>query len=151
MKPLTLFLLIVSFSMFSAQHTQKYRVLINNAEKSSSSANEFLHYVQSQYQKTKRPIFKALTGVGYFFQAKHSYSPFTKMTYFKKGRALLDESIEEEPGNLEMRLLRYLSQLKSPSILNYKHNMKEDKQFLLQNYKNSKDEDLIKEIKKIID
>lgn len=137
--------------MFSAQHTNKYRILINNAEKSSSSADEFLNYVQSQYQQTKRPIFKALTGVGYFFQAKHSYSPFTKMSYFKKGRSLLDDSIKEEPANLEMRLLRYLSQLKSPSFLGYKKNMKEDKQFLQKNYKNSTDEDLIKEIKKAID
>ena len=151
MKPFTLFIFILTFSMFSAQHTHKYRILINNAEKSSSSADEFLNYVQSQYQQTKRPIFKALTGVGYFFQAKHSYSPFTKMSYFRKGKELLDDSIREEPGNLEMRLLRYLSQLKSPAILGYKHNMKEDKQFLRQNYKNSKDEDLIKEIKKVID
>lgn len=146
-----LFLLLLGFVPYSAQHIERYRILISDAEKSSSNADEFFNHTERQYIETRKPIYKALMGVGCFLKASHTYIPFKKISYFKKGKILLDEAITEDPQNLEMRLLRYLSQKKTPSILGYKKNMESDKVFLKKNIGKTKDQELIKEIKKIID
>ena len=45
-------------------------------------------------------------------------------------------------------MMRYISQEKTPKILGYNENMKADKEFILKNYKNSDDENLVSFIKK---
>ncbi len=54
-------------------------------------------------------------------------TPQKKLKAFKEGANLLDETIKEEPTNLEFRFLRYIIQAKSPKFLSYNKNRIEDK------------------------
>jgi len=44
--------------------------------------------------------------------------------------------------------MRYISQEKTPKLLGYNENMKTDKEFIMKNYKNCGDDNLINFIKK---
>ena len=137
-------------NLYFSQDKHSYRLLINDAEKSSADSKIFLAKVNADYQKTKKPIFLALSGVGNFFLAKNSYNPFNKISFLNKGKKMLDKAVELENNNLEIRFLRYISQKKIPKILGYNQNLKEDEIFLRKNYSKSKDAALVKEIKKYL-
>lgn len=148
------FFLILIFGFFIAangQTTLQYRDLINLAEMNKAKSERFLDVVSKEYLKTKRPIFLALRGVGQFFMAKHSGNPFSKISYFKKGKNDMEDAVKAAPNHLEIRFLRYLSQSKMPKILGYHSNIDEDFQFLKNSYKKSKDQELVKEIKRHVE
>jgi hypothetical protein len=71
-----------------------------------------------------------------------------KYSYFNKGKKLLEDAVKKEPNSIEIRMMRYISQEKTPKFLGYNENMKADKEFILKNYKNSDDENLVSFIKK---
>ena len=79
--------------------------------------------------------------------AKHAMNPLSKYSYFNKGKKALDEAVNKEPNNLEIRFMRYISQEQTPAFLGYNKYLKSDKAFILAEYRKSKDEDLTKRIK----
>ena len=74
-------------------------------------------------------------------------NPLNKYSYFNKGKKLLEDAIKKEPNNIEIRLMRLISQEKTPSFLGYNKNIESDRNFIIKNYKNSDDENLVKLIK----
>lgn len=62
--------------------------------------------------------------------AKKYKNPFTKLSYFNKGKTLLEDAIENDKGNIELRFLRFAVQNEVPPILLYFNNMEEDKEML---------------------
>lgn len=78
--------------------------------------------------------------------AKFSGTIRDKKSYFKEGRTLLEKAVSEAPENIEIRCLRMGVQENSPKIVNYKGELKEDKQFILEHYPQIKD----KEIKQFV-
>lgn len=60
-------------------------------------------------------------------------NPMEKIKYFRKGKALLDESSKQQPTNMEIRFLRFATQIKAPSFLGYKGNVQEDKNLIIKN------------------
>ena len=60
-------------------------------------------------------------------------NPMEKLKYFRKGKALLDESAKKQTANLEIRFLRFATQSKAPSFLGYNSNIQEDKSIILKN------------------
>ncbi len=79
--------------------------------------------------------------------AKHATNPLSKYSYFNKGKKALENALKKDPNNLEIRLMRFISQEQTPAFLGYNKDLKSDKTFILAEYKKSKDEDLIKRIK----
>lgn len=150
MKNLSLFFFILIFNGINAQNFSEYRSLIGKAENSEAAAKEYLIKAEKDYGKTKKPIYQSFMAVGNFFMAKHAFNPVKKLSYFKKGRKMLDEAISKEPDNLEMRFLRLVSQEKTPKILDYNDKISEDKNFVIKEYKNSKDTELVLQIKKYL-
>ena len=76
----------------------------------------------------------------HMFMAKHSSSPFKKMSFFKNGRKMLEDQIAKNPRNIELRYIRLCIQYYIPSYLGYKDNIEEDKQFLVNNLYKLNDE-----------
>ena len=68
-------------------------------------------------------------------KAKYVSSPFKKYAYFNKGKALIENAIEQAPNNVEIRYLRATLQANSPKFLNYYENINEDIGFVLTNLK----------------
>lgn len=63
--------------------------------------------------------------------AGHVINPFSKFSYFRKGRELLEKCIQNDSDNIELRFLRFSVQTNLPGFLNYNRSIKEDKQVLL--------------------
>lgn len=141
-------ILLFAFQTLIAQDSNQYRKMINSAEQSSAEAKIFLKEMNKNYSTTKKPIYLALTGVGNFFQAKHSYNPINKISFFNTGKKMLDDAISLDKSNIEIRFLRYISQKKIPKILGYYQNLEEDEVFLRRHYAKSDDRLLVEEIKR---
>ena len=65
---------------------------------------------------------ESATAEGYFalatmMLAKTHKNPFTKLSYFNRGKYILETTIKSNPDNVELRFLRYAVQAKVPAIL----------------------------------
>jgi len=60
-------------------------------------------------------------------------NPAKKISYFRRGKGLIAEAVLLEPGNFEIRFLRFATQSKAPSFLDYNQDIAEDKRFLVYN------------------
>ncbi|MBH1959656.1 MAG: hypothetical protein I8H68_06060 [Flavobacteriia bacterium] len=133
--------------MIDAQDLTDFRLLLQKGENSESATKTLINNSKETYTKTKKPIYEAFYAVGNFFMAKHAVNPWNKFSYFNKGKKALDNAISKDPNNLEIRFMRYISQEQTPAFLGYNKDLKIDKNFILAEYKKSKDEDLNKRIK----
>lgn len=83
--------------------------------------------------------------------AKYSGNPFKKMGEFKKGKKKVEDAIEAEPENIELRYLRLSIQKNAPKFLGYHKEQEEDKAFLKENLDKVRSEELKKLIKKTLE
>ena len=142
MKSLSAFLLLICFQMVSAQNFDEYRALMKTGESSEQSAKKLIEKSTFAYKKTNQPVYAGFLAVGQFFMAKHVFNPFKKLSYFNEGKKTLEYAIKADPKNLEIRLMRLITQEKAPKMLGYTHNIAEDRSFLIKEYKNTSDDDL---------
>ena len=143
------FLTLVFFfaTMIYGQDLSDFRLLLQKGENSEKATKTLITSSQDAFNKTKKPIYEAFFAVGNFFMAKHAVNPLSKYSYFNKGKKALDNAVSKDPNNLEIRFMRYISQEQTPAFLGYNKDLKNDKTFILAEYKKSKDEDLNKRIK----
>lgn len=80
---------------------------------------------------TQQPLFFGYKGAGHMMMAKHVINPFSKMSHFNKGKKISTAAIDRDPGNVELRFLRFSVQAEAPGFLGYKENLEEDKTLLL--------------------
>ena len=135
-------------SFMNAQSLIEFRGYLQKGESSEEVSKTLISKSKTAYETTKKPIYEAFWAVGNFFMAKHAVNPISKYSYFNKGKKLLEDAVKKEPNSIEIRMMRYISQEKTPKFLGYNENMKADKEFILKNYKNSDDENLVSFIKK---
>lgn len=102
------------------------------------------------YNEHNNPTFLGYKAVGTMLMAKHSFNPFKKMSYFKKGRQMLDKAVNADPDNIELRFLRFASQTESPGFLGYRGEVEEDKKFLIAALPHTSDPRIVKEVKKFM-
>jgi len=89
-------------------------------------------YEQLQHLNlTKDPLMLAYRGAAEMTMANCVFNPWKKYNYFKKGKNALEQAIQKEPKNLEIRYLRFLTQSYLPFFLNY-NNLEEDKKFIIE-------------------
>ena len=148
MKKIVFICCLFGMMALKAQDISEYRVLMQKGEASELYAKQLFEKSKQDLDKTKKPIYQALHGVGNFFMAKHVGNPLSKYSYFYKGKKLLDGAIEKDPKNVEIRYMRYMSQLRTPSFLGYKSNMEQDKKMILEEFQNVKDDELKDYLKK---
>ena len=142
MKRLTFLLLLIISNLMFSQNLKEYRALLQTGEKSERSAKTLIDKSTTAYKNSKEPVYLGFLAVGKFFMAKHAFNPLKKMSYFNEGKKLMENSLKAEPGNLEVRLMRLITQESVPKILGYSQNISEDRTYLTRSYKNTTDEDL---------
>jgi hypothetical protein len=121
--------LVVNINVTNAkviQPMQNMRTLCAEAQNNSDKATEFHTYMNTV--KCTTAITKGYKAMSFIMVCKHSLNPFTKLSYFNKGKTLLEQAIKEEPDNIELIFFRFITQRKAPSMLNYYSNKVEDKQ-----------------------
>lgn len=81
--------------------------------------------------------------------ANHTFSPFSKLTTFKKGKNNLEKAIRLDAKNAELRWLRLNIQLHAPSFLGYKDDITKDKQFIKANRNQIHSNALLRQMKDV--
>lgn len=132
--------------MFS-QNLQELRILLQNGERSEKSAENLIQKSEKAFDATNQPIYASFLAVGHFFMAKHAFSPFKKMSHFNEGKKIMDNAVQQEPKNVEIRLMRLITQEKAPTLLGYTKNISEDRKIIINEYEHIKDRELLTYIK----
>lgn len=91
------------------------------------------------YNENNNPLMLGYKASATMIMAKHVFNPFTKMSYFKKGKDMLEKAIEFDKNNIELRYLRFAAQTNMPSFLGYNKSIQNDKKFLLASFSQIKD------------
>ncbi len=114
---------------------EKIRDAYKVCNQSKEHANTF-YEITKQGLQNKGAIYKGYHGAALALKASYSWNPISKMSYFNKGRKIIDEAIQAEPNNIELRMIRSSIQTNVPKILGYHKNIEEDRDFILNNVEN---------------
>ena len=140
-----LLLLLSSFTASNLSITE-VRNAYEKAVYSEQVANELLDKLNS----TNNNTLLGYKGTVTMMMAKHVFSPYKKLNYFKAGKEILEQALQKEPLNVELRYLRFSIQSNSPKFLEYDSNLQSDKLFLLKEVKTLTDADLKQRITKFL-
>ncbi len=117
------------------------RILFHKAESSQKVCVELIELLKP-YNDKNNALFLGYRASATMMMAKHLINPFSKLSYFKKGKLMLEKAIEFDQKNVELRFLRYTIQTNVPSFLNYSEDKERDKLFLVQSLNSLKDQKL---------
>lgn len=80
---------------------------------------------------------QAYKGVAEAMSARNFLNPMKKLTAFQQGKARLEAAVAADPGNPEIRFVRFMLQQNVPGYLNYQSNLQEDYQKMMDGLSNS--------------
>ena len=117
----------------AAPTLHQVRELYINAAKNEQACLELITILKT-YDETNNALYLGYKASATMMMAKHSLNPFTKFSWFKKGKKMLETAINTSPKNVELRCLRFAAQSNIPSLLGYHENIQNDKSFILEQY-----------------
>ena len=135
--------LICCISSFKSKATvdiSTVRILLQKAALNETACKQMTHLL-APYDK-ENPLLLGYKGSGTMMMAKHVFNPFSKLSYFKKGKQMLESAIDTDDQNLELRFLRFTAQTNIPSFLGYNNDIEKDKKFILNYFSPIKDHKL---------
>lgn len=106
------------------------RKLYQQAATQETSCEELIALLQP-FDENNNPLLLGYRGSATMMMAQYVLNPFSKLTYFKKGKDLLHQAIEADRMNVELRYLRFTAQTNAPAFLRYRNKIEEDKTFLV--------------------
>ncbi|NND88838.1 MAG: hypothetical protein HKM28_06295 [Flavobacteriaceae bacterium] len=95
-------------------------------------------------------ILVAYKGAIMTMMAKYTRNKSEKKDFFKEGVSLLEAAVESDPNNIEIRTIRLSIQENAPKFLRYHKNISEDKQYILEHYKEVRNAELKIFVKKFV-
>ena len=101
---------------------------------SENNAKEFASKL-ADIAKEDNKTLVAYKGASIVIMSRYKKEISDKSKKFKEGAKMIEFAVASEPDNIEIRLVRLSIQEKAPKIVNYNKNKKEDKNFLLDHYK----------------
>lgn len=134
-----LFLAITSFA--NTPTLGEIRTLYEKSATDESACNQLVK-ILSPYNESNNPLYAGYKASAIMMMAKHVFNPFSKMSYFKKGKNILESAIKADDKNVELRFLRFNVQTHTPSFLGYNNNIDSDKVFLEISFPKISDENL---------
>ncbi|HSN07652.1 MAG TPA: hypothetical protein VLS85_01380 [Hanamia sp.] len=105
------------------------RSLYEKSVNDESACNKLIEML-SPYNENNNPLYAGYKASAIMMMAKHVFNPFSKMSYFKKGKRILENAIKADEKNIELRFLRFNAQTHMPSFLGYNGDIKKDQAFL---------------------
>ena len=143
----TFLVLFLSVTLFNAApKLSELRVAYPKANADVLVMNKLFEELAT-VSKEDNKILVAYKGAVSTLKAKHSKAVKNKKTYFKEGAKLIEYAVQSEPKNIEIRCLRLSVQENSPKVVGYKKNIAEDKQYILDHYKQISNTEIKKFIK----
>jgi len=131
-------LLAIFTFVFSAGYANSEKVSLNYAREawfgmSEDICNALRLCAEFEKKSPQDALMKAYFGASSAAATECLGNPAKKIGYFRRGKALIAEAVQMEPDNFEIRFLRFATQSKAPSFLDYDQHIGEDKRFLLAN------------------
>jgi len=80
------------------------------------------------------PLMQAYNGVALAILAKHSWNPYTKLEHVKSGLKNINDAVNTQNNDLEIRFLRFSVEENIPSVVPFTSHIQEDKKFILKNW-----------------
>ncbi|MBA5628789.1 hypothetical protein [Moheibacter lacus] len=135
--------LFFSFQIFG--QTAELRKSYKEATKSEASAKAFYEKVKNVSDSDSNAALLAYKGAGKTLLAR--YEPLLdRKDKVKAGINLVEKAIQNEPDNVEARLVRLSIQENLPKMFKYNGEIESDKKFIQSKLNSIKDEDLVKMI-----
>jgi hypothetical protein len=129
------FLFLLAFSLTStAQEVQCQRLFIS--AQTEPAKQEFYNYCANL--STRNNTQQAYFGVATAMYAELVSNPADKLSYFSRGKDLLEKAIANDYWNEELRFLRYTVQDKAPWMLQYHDKLSEDSYYIYQSLSTGK-------------
>ena len=152
MKKIFLFVLLMTSPFVNAENEiPLYRKLFTASVENAELARIFDQKTNTINEQSP-PLFMGFRAMCYMVLCKHCLNPFTRLSYFNKGKNLLETSLKKEPTNTELIFFRFSVQTHVPALLGYSAKIRSDKEFLI-NYlqdnflSKNKDVDLYNNVK----
>lgn len=124
------FILLLSSASFAQNSSiEQVRELYRQSATNEDICKSLIHALQS-YNEENKALLLGYKGSATMIMAKHVFNPYRKLTYFRKGRDMLQHAIKADRQNVELRFLRFSIQSNLPSFLGYNDHLESDKQFL---------------------
>ncbi len=125
-------LVFYAFTCFAQTPSiEKVRSLYERAAKNEEACVKLLSLLKP-YKARKKPLLYGYKASAVMMMAEHVWNPFSKLSYFNRGKEMLEKAIKADIRNAELRLLRLIAQSNTPSFLGYDDYINEDKKFLRQ-------------------
>lgn len=130
---------IQSTSLLQAQ--TEVRFLYHKAATEEESCKKLLALLKP-FNENNNTLFAGYKACATMMMANYVFSPFSKLSHFLRGKKLLEKAIEADRKNTELRFLRFTVQTNTPAFLAYRHEIQEDKLFLIQSVASLTDKNL---------
>ncbi|MBB5645282.1 hypothetical protein [Pedobacter cryoconitis] len=140
MKILALFVLFI-FGTPPYPEITELRALYYQSATDKAAASK-LQELLSKVDDKSSELLICYKGVAEMMQAKYTMSPISKYRKFKKGKEFIENAVTLDPGNLEIRFLRFTIQTNLPSFLGYNDQITADKNILIKNLDQLRDQPL---------
>lgn len=128
---LTIFLAMPGFIFPSKEQVRP----MHQRAAADETACEDLIKILAPFNENNNPLLSGYKGSATMMMAKYVLNPISKISYFNKGKHILEKAIDAEKDNVELRFLRYCVQTNIPFFLGYKTDIKTDKEFILTSLK----------------
>ncbi|MEO6820106.1 MAG: hypothetical protein ABI266_06750 [Ginsengibacter sp.] len=143
---LTLLIYFSSLPSYAQTPTvAKVRSLYAQTEKQENACKELID-ILGPYNETNNPLFLGYKSSATMMMAKYVSNPFSKLSYFNRGKKMLEKAVNADKYNIELRSLRFLVQSNVPSFLGYNDDIDVDKTFIISNAHLVQDPELKKNI-----
>ena len=120
---------------------EQVRPMYKKAATDESACKDLIK-ILAPFTEKNNALLSGYKGSATMMMAKYVFNPFSKMSYFNKGKHILEKAINVEKNNVELRFLRYCVQRNIPFFLGYKTDIAADKEFILASVKSLDDEAL---------
>ncbi len=117
------------------------RLLYNQSISDERSCRQLIELLKP-YSYMNNPLLGGYAAGATMIMAKHCFSPYFKLAYFRKGKGMLQKAVDADIRNIELRFLRFGLQTNSPSFLGYHDQIDIDKEYLLESVGRLQDVDL---------
>jgi len=132
-----LFILICFFSTFSYAGVPIEQLRKGYfSSQSADGKNSFYQLVQKADEADALQL--AYKGVAIAMYAEMVDGPYDKLSYFNRGKDLLEKAIQKAPQNAELRFLRFSVQDNVPWIVGYSDQLEEDAAFIMNTLRSKK-------------
>jgi len=82
-------------------------------------------------EPNKSPLFICYLGVVQALKAKHAWNPYYKVKYLNDSEKTLQQAINHEPDNIEIRFMRFSIEHNVPGFLGYNKHLVADREEMI--------------------